>query len=82
MMINVKEQKKFILPVNHVLAHLTPLTEKKIVVERHVVSPEEYEKKNKDIIKKTDERIDKYYKMEDINKIFQGKRRHIFEYIQ
>jgi len=49
MMINVKEQKKFILPVNHVLAHLTPLTEKKIVVERHVVSPEEYEKKNKDI---------------------------------
>ena len=49
MMFNVKEVKKYVLPVNHILAHLTPLTEKKIVVERHVISPEEYEKKNNDI---------------------------------
>ena len=45
----IKENKKYILPVNHVMAHITPLTEKKIVVERHLISPEEYSRKNNDI---------------------------------
>jgi hypothetical protein len=48
LMLNVKEDKKYILPVNHVMAHLTPLTEKKIEVVRHVIDPKEYDKINKD----------------------------------
>jgi hypothetical protein len=49
LMLNVKENKKYILPVNHVMAHLTPLTEKKIDIRRHVLSSEEYNKRNNDI---------------------------------
>ena len=46
MMINLKNDKKIILPVNHVLAHLTPMTEKKIEIKRHLIDNNEYIKMN------------------------------------
>lgn len=49
LMVNIKNDRKMLLPVNHVLTHLTPLTENKIVIKRHLVDLAEYEKMNNDI---------------------------------
>ena len=49
MMFNLKNERKLILPVNHVLVHLTPMTERKIEIKRHLLDSKEYEKMNNDI---------------------------------
>jgi hypothetical protein len=40
----IKDHKEFIIPFNHPMVHLMPLTERKVELRRHLISPAEFER--------------------------------------